>query len=201
MSTTLSLVSELERLAEALSSARADTVLASISERIAKGLGVKTDEVAIMAVSARWKHLYFLAPAALKNVGYISLSSNSALAARTARDNRAEIVNNFAAVRHASIFEGVKIGDANANAIQKIISAPIQADGHVVGILQISRKGPSAKMAGPDFTPRSLQMLWRCANTARKINQPHRGGIKIVAPRACNTAFTLRRSAQSRETR
>ena len=60
------------------------------------------DEVAILAVSHRWRHLHFLVPEALKNVGFIPLTSNSALAARTARESRPEINNNFSAVRHAT---------------------------------------------------------------------------------------------------
>jgi hypothetical protein len=95
----------------------------------------------------------------LKNMGYIPLSSNSALAARTARESRPEIVNNFAAVRHASVFEGVKIGNESAEAIQKIISAPIPSDGRVVGIIQISRKGPTSTSAGPDFTTDELEKV------------------------------------------
>jgi hypothetical protein len=79
-------------------------------------------------------------PTALKNVGYIPLSSNSALAARTARDNRAEIINNLAALRHGSVFEGVKLGSDGAEAIQKTISAPIVADSRVMGILQNQQK-------------------------------------------------------------
>jgi GAF domain-containing protein len=160
MSTTYNLVSELEKLVSALDEARdgapTNIPLGSVAERIAKDLNVRRDEVAIMALSTRWKHLYFLAPAELKNVGYIPLSSNSALAARTARDSRPEIVNNFAAVRHASVFEGVKIGSEGAEAIQKIISAPILADGRVVGIIQVSRKGPNAMNAGSDFTSNEL---------------------------------------------
>lgn len=159
MSTSLSLVSELERLASALDSANesgAPFSLSSVAERIAKSIGVKTDEVAIMGLSTKWRHLHFLVPEALKNVGFIPLSSNSALAARTARESRPEIVNNFAAVRHASVFEGVKNAGEAGEAIQKIISAPILADGKVVGIIQISRKGSNAMMAGPDFTADDL---------------------------------------------
>ncbi len=163
MATSYSLVSELERLADALSAedgaASGSVQIGSVAERIAKSLGVRTDEVAIMAVSLRWKQLYFLAPAELKNVGFVPLSSNSALAARTARDNKAEIVNNFAAVRHASVFEGVKIGAESGEAIQKIISAPIQSEGRVVGIMQVSRKGASAMSAGPDFTADELAKI------------------------------------------
>ena len=91
MNPNFSLVTELERLASALSSdggASTKLSLQSVAERIAKLLGVKPDEVAIMGLSTRWKHLYFLAPEALHQVGYIPLSSNSALAARTARESR-----------------------------------------------------------------------------------------------------------------
>jgi hypothetical protein len=68
-------------------------------------------------------------------------------------------VNNFAAVRHASVFEGVKIGAESGEAIQKIISAPIQSEGRVVGIMQVSRKGASAMSAGPDFTADELAKI------------------------------------------
>jgi len=161
MATTYDLVSELELLANTLVSPAANTAMeisiADVAERIAKSMGVRSDEVAVLGLSTRWKHLYFIAPAALKNVGYIPLSSNSALAARTARENRAEIVNNFAAVRHASVFEGVKLGAESAEAIQKIISAPILAEERLVGILQVSRKGANATSAGPDFGNEELR--------------------------------------------
>jgi hypothetical protein len=154
-----SLVSELERLAAALeseSTAAAEVSLPPVAEKIAKELRVKADEVAILAVSNRWRHLHFLVPHALKNVGFIPLTSTSALAARTARDNRPEINNNFSAVRHASVFEGVKAATITGESIQKIISAPILFEGKVVGVMQVSRKGDSATSAGPDFTAEEL---------------------------------------------
>jgi hypothetical protein len=159
MSTSLNLVSELERLAAALgpdTSATAQISLNSVAERIARALAVKTGEVAILAISMKWKHLHFLVPEALKNVGFIPLSSTSALAARTARESRPEINNVFAGVRHASIFESVKVGGEIIDAIQKIVSAPILADSRVVGVIQISRRGPDAHSAGPDFTAADL---------------------------------------------
>lgn len=159
MSTSFSFVSELERLANAVEADNADAgqiSLPSVAARIAKNMGVKQDEVAILGLSTKWRHLYFLVPEALSKVGHIPLSSNTALAARTARERRAEINNDFAASRHASVFESVKIGAESAEAIQKILSVPIQADGQVVGIIQISRKGPTARNAGPDFTAADL---------------------------------------------
>jgi hypothetical protein len=159
MSTSLSLVSELERLANALdteNSGPPQISLPSIAERIAKSLGVKTDEVAILGLSTKWRHLHFLVPEALKNVGFIPLSSNTALAARTAREGRPEINNNFSGARHATVFESVKVGGESTEAIQKIISAPILSEGKVVGIIQISRKGANSSFAGPDFTSEDL---------------------------------------------
>jgi hypothetical protein len=159
MSTSLSLVSELERIANALVTDASETSqipLPSIAERIAKSLGVKSDEVAILGLSTKWRHLHFLVPESLKNVGFIPLSSNSALAARTARDSRPEINNNFSDARHATVFEGVKVGGESGEAIQKIISAPILSNGKVIGIIQISRKGSSTSFAGADFTSDDL---------------------------------------------
>jgi hypothetical protein len=159
MSTTTSLVSEMERIANALGTDQGDgsqVSLTSVAEKIAKNLGVRNDEVAILAVSTRWRHLHFLVPEALKKVGFIPLSSNSALAARTARDSRPEIENNFAAARHATVFEGVKITEEATEAIQKMISAPILLDGKVIRVIQISRKGATAANAGPDFTAEDL---------------------------------------------
>ncbi len=158
MSTTLNLVSEMERIASALGTeaeGASGVSLSAVAEKIAKNLGVKHDEVAILAISTRWRHLHFLVPEALKNVGFVPLSSNSALAARTARESRPEIENNFAATRHATVFESVKVADA-AGAIQKMISAPILLDGKVIGVIQVSRKGANPRNAGPDFTSQDL---------------------------------------------
>lgn len=159
MSTTLNLVSELERLANAIveeEGTASQIPLPSVTEKIARIIGVRSEEVAILAVSLRWKHLHFLVPEALKNVGFIPLSSGTALAAKTVRDSRPEIDNNFTTARHAVIFEGVKITEEAAGAIQKIVSAPILLDGKVIGVIQVSRKGANPSSAGPDFTADDL---------------------------------------------
>jgi hypothetical protein len=174
MSTTVSLVAELERLVSTLSEeagAVSDVSLASVAEKIAKTLGVRKDEVAILGVSTRWKHLHFIVPEALKNVGFIPLSSISALAARTARDSRPEIDNNFTTARHATVFEGVKITAEAAEAIQKMISAPILSDGKVIGVIQVSRKGSNQASAGPDFTADELGKVLALCKPLGKLVQ------------------------------
>jgi hypothetical protein len=156
---TKSLAAELELLANHMLSEKSGNQQLSIpalAERIAKDLNVKPDEVAILAISEKQKSLNFLVPEALRNVGSIPLTSTSALAARTARESRPDIQNAFSAVRHATVFEGVKAESLSAAAIQKIISAPILFEGKVIGVIQISRKAASLAEAGPDFTPDDL---------------------------------------------
>jgi hypothetical protein len=174
MTTSLSLASELERLATAIASdasAMSQISLPSIAERIAKNLSVKTDEVALMGVSNRWRHLHFLVPESLKQVGFIPLSSTSAIAAKTARESRPDIINNFASVRHATVFEGVKIGGEASELIQKMISAPILSGDKVVGVIQVSRKGPDPKSAGPDFTADDLGRVLALCKPLGKLLQ------------------------------
>ena len=170
----MNLVTELERLADALESEAGDQPqisFVSVAERIAKTLSVRTDEVAILGVSHRWRHLHFVVPEALKNVGFIPLSSKSALAARTTRESRPEIINDFTSVKHAGVFEGVKIAAESAEVIQKIISAPILSGDRVVGVIQISRKGPNVKTAGPDFTSDDLGKVLSLCKPLGKLLQ------------------------------
>jgi hypothetical protein len=159
---TKSLAAELELLANRMMSedvGNQQLSIPALAERIAKNLNVKSEEVAILVISEKQRSLQFLVPQALSNVGSIPLSSTSALAARTARESRPDILNNFIAVRHATVFEGVKADSLSANAIQKIISAPILCEGKVIGVIQISRKASGAAEAGPDFTPDDLGKL------------------------------------------
>ena len=171
---TKSLAAELELLANRMTSEEAGNQQLSIpalAERIATSLKVKPDEVAILAVSERQRSLQFLVPTPLSKVGSIPLSSTSALAARTARESRPDIVNNFSTMRHASVFEGVKADSLSATAIQKIISAPILFESRVIGVIQISRKGSSPAEAGPDFSADDLGELLAICKPLGKLMQ------------------------------
>src|SRR5271154_1407557 len=174
MTTSQSLAAELERIASAVESdatALSQVSLSGIAERIAKNLGVRADEIALMGVSNRWRHLHFLVPESLKQVGFIPLSSTSAVAARTARESRPDIINNFAVGRHATAFEGVKIAGESSELIQKMVSAPILSGDKVVGVIQVSRKGPDAMNAGPDFDAEDLGRILALCKPLGKLLQ------------------------------
>jgi GAF domain-containing protein len=130
------------------------------AELIGKNYAVQTHEVAILGLTADGRSLRFLAPETLREVGRIPLSSGSALAARTVREKRSEVINHFSSVPHASVFEAVPIAEQRrGEPIQKIMSAPIMLAGKVVGVLQVSRKGRTPVDAGPDFTSPQVREL------------------------------------------
>jgi hypothetical protein len=52
--------------------------------------------------------------------------------------------------------------------IQKLMSAPVVAAGRVVGVIQVSRKGPNLIDSGPDFAGADLQRLVGMAGTLAK---------------------------------
>lgn len=132
--------------------------LGKIAEAVGQVFSVHADEVAVLALTEDGGFLRFRVPEQLQTVGQIPMTSNSALAVRTARERRAEVVNHFNIVRHASVFEGVRLNEQRHEPIQKIMSAPIVSGGKVLGVLQVSRKAKMARGA-KDFSPQDLKQL------------------------------------------
>ena len=132
---------------------------ARFAEQLGRMFSVKPDEVGILMLDDRNRVLKFVIPEKLQSVGSIPLSSSSALAARTARDKRPEVINTFASARHATVFEGVPLSRRRGELIHKLMSAPILAEGKVIGVVQISRKGRTPTDAGPDFSQQDLREL------------------------------------------
>jgi hypothetical protein len=140
---------------------------------LAKLFRVRRTEVALLRLEQGL--LRFLFPDQLKTAGSIPVSSATAVAAHTAVTRKVELFNSFTKVKHASIFETVKLAgkedaDPGEHApIQKLISAPIlSGEGKVLGVLQVCRKGLDLKLAGPDFTLDDLQNLEASAKVAAK---------------------------------
>jgi GAF domain len=150
--------------------------LKHVAKAVGKLFGVAPDEVAVLSLNSKGKSLKFVIPEKLAAVGTIPLSSTSALAARTAREKRPELTNNFSTSRHATVFEGVPLGRDPAELIQKIMSAPILDGTHVVGVVQISRKGRSSSDAGQDFTQKDLRELTSISPTLVRFLKVCTGG-------------------------
>ena len=150
-----------------------------IGSELAKTFQVQPDEVAVLKVDKQT--LQFASPTKLGHIGTIPINASSSVAGRTATTKRAEIINNFAQTKHASVFESVDLGskpktaipgekvDTHTHVIQKLMSAPVVTQAGVVGVIQISRKGTSAPAAGADFTPADLQKLVTIATSLGKV--------------------------------
>jgi len=130
---------------------------------LAKIFQVQQTEVALLRLDGGL--LQFIYPDELRTAGSIPLSSSS-IAAHTAISKKSEIFNNFARVKHASIFETVKLGESEGVdtsqplPIQKLMSAPVvDENAKVLGVIQISRKGSEASFAGADFSREDLHEL------------------------------------------
>lgn len=100
--------------------------------------------------------LRFEYPLFLVNAGRIPLSHGSCVAARTVTQRKPELFNNFAAVRHTSIFEVVSAGGMKMEPIQRMLSVTVLRRDRVVGVLQVSRKGNDRQR---EFQPEDLQTL------------------------------------------
>jgi len=133
-----------------------------VSMVLAKVFRVQYAEVALLRLDGGL--LKFIFPEHLRTTGAIPISSK-AVAAHTALSKKAEIFNNFARVKHASIFETIKPSGSEDDAavppapIQKLMSVPIlnqQLD--VMGVLQISRKGLDPRFT-QDFSREDLHDL------------------------------------------
>lgn len=144
-----------------------------ICAQLAKDLQVQDTEVGLLRVQG--ESLMFLFPTELSKAGVIPLSS-SAIAARTAKTGRSEIINNFTQLQHFSVFEMIKLGNARGDAerdaqtIQKMMSVPVLfQNGKVCGVLQVSRKGFDLDSVGPDFTSADLQRLELAAGIVGRL--------------------------------
>lgn len=140
---------------------------------VAKLFHVRRTEVALLRLEKGL--LRFLFPDELKIAGSIPISSATAVAAHTVVTKKVELFNSFTKVKHAAIFETVKLGKAedadpaDRAPIQKLISAPVlSGEGRVLGVLQVCRKGLDLNLAGADFTFDDLHSLEAAAQIAAR---------------------------------
>jgi len=148
-----------------------EEVLASVAAELSRLFSIKLDEVAILELASNGAILSFLYPAKLRKVGSIPMTTTNSLAVRTVREKRPEMINNFPAQKHPTVFESVALDEVSKterNPIQKIMSVPLLVDGKAVGAVQISRKGKTLATAGADFSIRELTTLVTAAGLLAK---------------------------------
>jgi hypothetical protein len=141
--------------------------------KLAQVLHVRRSEVALLRLEKN--SLRFVFPPELRSAGVLPLTG-TAVAARTAATRSPLLSNTFMRVRHVSLFEAVKLGAGEEDRsqeqmpIQKIMSVPVMhSGGNVMGVVQISRKGMDASLAGADFTGEDLKQLEQAAEILSRM--------------------------------
>ncbi len=143
--------------------------------KLAQILRVRRGEVALLRLEKG--SLRFIFPPELRSAGLLPLTG-SAVAARTAATRAPLLSNTFMRVKHVSLFEAVKLGaeaeeEDRSQAqmpIQKIMSVPVApTGGQVMGVVQVSRKGLDASVAGADFTGDDLKQLEQAAEILSRM--------------------------------
>jgi hypothetical protein len=141
--------------------------------KLAQLLQVRRSEVALLRLDKG--SLRFIFPPELRAAGVLPLSG-SAVAARTAATRTPLVSNAFMRVKHVSLFEAVKLGAEEEDRsqeqmpIQKIMSVPVApSGGNVMGVVQVSRKGLDASLAGADFTNEDLKQLEQAAEILARM--------------------------------
>jgi hypothetical protein len=135
-------------------------LLLDMADRIVKTVShefsCKHDEVAILMLSTDSRHLRFVAPRRFAELGSIPVTKRDSIAVGVLSRRSGDVINNVPMVKHVSFFESIKLRDRPVP-IQKMVSVPLVVRGQVIGVAQISRKGETARDAGPDFTPADLR--------------------------------------------
>jgi GAF domain-containing protein len=135
-------------------------LLLDMADRIVKTVShefsLKLDEVAILLLSDDGRQLRFVAPRRFADLGTIPVTKRDSIAVGVLARRAGDVINNVPMVKHVSFFESIKLRD-KPSPIQKMISTPLVVRGQPIGVAQISRKGETAREAGPDFTPADLK--------------------------------------------
>ena len=135
-------------------------LLLDMAERIAKtvckSFSCRPEEVAILLLSVDGRHLRFVAPRRLAPLGSIPTTKRDSIAVSVLSRRAGEVNNSVPMVKHVSFFETIKLKDKPPAPIQKMVSTPILFRGQPIGVAQVSRKGETAREAGPDFTSADL---------------------------------------------
>lgn len=155
-----------DRLANMLSSREAGRdpkeFFLDLADLVARGaaetLGRQSDEIGILVVGSDGKYLRFAAPRKLCDLGTIPTTKRDSIAVSVFTRKVPEANNNVPLARHVAFFESVKVNE-RVLPIMKMITVPILADGQVVGVAQVSKKGDNLMEAGPDFSAADVRKV------------------------------------------
>ena len=159
------LLQKLEALAENLAGAPRpvlfEQVLSHTGTYLAHSFQVGDDEVGILLIKDQGQLLRFAYPPELYQgkLNFFPITVPS-VAGLVVRAKEGVFHNEMARIPHLHIYERIRLAGRTIRPIQKILAVPLLlADGHVVGVIEVSRKAMILREAGPDFTELDLLKL------------------------------------------
>lgn len=134
-------------------------VITEIAQFYAESLNIGQNEVAIFLTDKDKSILSFACPEYLVNAGMIPISSTEAIVSNIFRTGRSVIINGFSQQKHLSVFEIIPTPDKIISPIWKMIGTLIAVGEEKLGVIEISKRGPSISEVGEDFTQNNLEFL------------------------------------------
>jgi len=132
----------------------------AIVAAVARSLGVKPDEVALLVLTTSGNTLKFVWPEPLyRGNAVLPATHKNAVASAVLQARKGKVDNRMSESRHLKFFENVKGLETSGVPIQKMVALPVLLETNPVGVVEVSRKGRTAEDAGPNFTPEDAQKL------------------------------------------
>jgi hypothetical protein len=119
--------------------------------------------VAILMVMPADEQMTFVFPRYLARGNTLPLDQES-FAGRVVLRGEVLVENRVPNEPHKEYFERIPDDRGSVRSIQKMIAAPLVADGRAIGVVEVSRTGTTAAEAGPDFTARDGDNLRKCCH-------------------------------------
>lgn len=153
------------QLAFGLSSAPQEKRPEMAACEIARFFEVQEHEIGLFQINPVSHMAVLRAPLSIGNPATIPVQSiASSQLVSTIREQRGFIDNNFSRTPHLHMVERTLAEREQRIPVQKIMSAPLAAEGEVRWVIQVTRKGKTRDEAGVDFTEADLRYLENMVN-------------------------------------
>ena len=148
-----------------------------VAAHISSAFKVTESEVAVLLKTRDGQELKFAYPPGLAAGANIFPLKVWSFAGNVAKTATGALDNAFTEKRHLHFYEHIKVDGPKSGPIHKIMAAPFKFEGEVFGVVEVSRKGPSAAEAGPDFKSSDLALLYDIVDRVA----PYLGSLKSIA--------------------
>ncbi len=162
------LTSRLKAVEEKPPEVRREAVLEVLATTLARAFRLNPDEIAILLLSPDRVMLQFVYPPELAKGGSntfpVSLQS---VAGHVASTGESLLLNDVQETHRLAFYERVPISGTAPAEIHKLLAVAVPGpDGAPQAVIEVSRRGSSSAVAGPDFSRADQELLTQLAAAA-----------------------------------